>query len=682
MGTDYQLLYEQLFDKVPVMLHLLDEDGLLRDVNDWWLETLGYTKEEVIGTDPRDFTTLESHQQIDEQLNPTYRKEGQISNFPCQLTKKNGEIIEVLLSSYAERGSNGRIVQTYGVIINISESRELRHALTLSDHILENVKNVVLVADQSGAITYVSPFTEAYLDYEPGTLLGDGWWKHARRERWEEDKQRVASEASGEQEVATYPYETTVYDANGDPYVFLFRDSLGPNGTVLGVGYDVTERNAAVEMLQKVNGRMRFMLGLEKKILAAESWRTVVYHVLDGVSEHLSYCQRISFSVFDEANDLVKFHLFQKADDETVPEPKQLPLSHFSSYQDLSQGGYRLVPDLEALDSLSETDQTIKADGVRSYLLMPVIWRQRLVGSLNIGSHDVNPFSQEDIHLVEEIANEIGSALIRHELNDALEEKNKQIERQNRDITDSIRYAKRIQESFFPTRAFNEISMHNDSFVFFEPKHIVSGDFFWVGYEGNDRLFAVGDCTGHGVPGAMLSIVGFNLLNQAVHEEGLVAPDDILNHITQQYRKSFLHDDDQELSDGMSLGICRLRVKEGILEFCGANHSMHLVSGNRIQHYKGQRIPIGDLRANEHTYERYIINVKKGDSIYLSTDGYLDQFGGPDNRKFRLDRFEQLLLNIRNHSVQEQKVLLEEKWREWRGDEDQTDDICIVGVVV
>ncbi|MGP8214137.1 MAG: SpoIIE family protein phosphatase [Bacteroidia bacterium] len=262
-----------------------------------------------------------------------------------------------------------------------------------------------------------------------------------------------------------------------------------------------------------------------------------------------------------------------------------------------------------------------------------------------------------------------------------IEVKNGELEVLYKHVTDSIRYAKRIQESILPP----ENLIHRllpDSFVFFKPKDIVSGDFYWVSEKDGKVLFSAIDCTGHGVPGAFMSLVGYNLLKEITDSPGQLQPAKVLDALSEGVRNT-LHQFDNKSSakDGMDIALCLLDNKKMELQYAGAMNSLYLIRNRNIQEIKADKLFIGYSYSEEQkTYTNHSVKLQKGDCIYISSDGFADQFGGPRGRKFMLSNFRQLLLEIHQKPLNIQKEILEVKFDSWKGNLDQVDDICVMGV--
>ncbi len=251
----------------------------------------------------------------------------------------------------------------------------------------------------------------------------------------------------------------------------------------------------------------------------------------------------------------------------------------------------------------------------------------------------------------------------------------------NKNITDSIRYAKRIQQAIFPTKDKMERCLP-DSFVFFQPKDIVSGDFYWVENIGYDVYFALVDCTGHGVPGAFMSIVGVNLLNQALFESKLTSPAKILNQINIGLEATVKQTEEESvIRDGMEITLCKWNRKSNEFVFAGANHIMYQVRNGEIITHKGDKHPIGASYTDLHRdFTNVNISIQKGDVFFLTSDGYPDQFGGPKGKKFKFKQLEEKFVQIHTLPLQEQREQLSKTFNDWKGSYEQLDDVLVMGV--
>jgi PAS domain S-box-containing protein len=260
-------------------------------------------------------------------------------------------------------------------------------------------------------------------------------------------------------------------------------------------------------------------------------------------------------------------------------------------------------------------------------------------------------------------------------------EKALKLEQHNLNITDSINYARRIQQALIPGE--DQIrKFFKNSFVINKPKDIVSGDFLWM-YElqpKTEYLIALADCTGHGVPGAMMSIIGHSLLNEIVEANGEYDPAKILEKLNVEVIRSLKQKTQTDTNDGMDVSILRIHLKDLSVTFAGAYQHVYWMNG-RLNILKGDRQPIGGLHHNENRkFINHHFKVSKGDAIYLSSDGFIDQFGGPRNKKFMKHQLGELLETNHKYSMQAQSHVYEKAFEQWKGTQEQVDDVSLLGI--
>ncbi|MES2512870.1 MAG: two-component regulator propeller domain-containing protein [Bacteroidota bacterium] len=256
------------------------------------------------------------------------------------------------------------------------------------------------------------------------------------------------------------------------------------------------------------------------------------------------------------------------------------------------------------------------------------------------------------------------------------------IQEKNKELTDSIYYAQRIQQSILPDEQQMQKGLLQH-FVFFIPKDIVSGDFYWYARHNHLILWAVVDCTGHGVPGGFMSMLGSGLLNQIVNEELKLQPDDILNNLRDRVIVALKQTGAYgESKDGMDISLCAYNVDTQQLQFSGANNSLHIVRNNELIELKADKQPIGIYVGEMKKFRLHQIALQTGDSIFMSSDGYPDQFGGPKGKKFKSANLEKLFIEIAGTSVENQKQKLAQVFADWREGYEQLDDVCVFGVKI
>ena len=272
---------------------------------------------------------------------------------------------------------------------------------------------------------------------------------------------------------------------------------------------------------------------------------------------------------------------------------------------------------------------------------------------------------------------------------DLIEEKSKNIEKafttieqKNKNITDSINYAQKIQTALLPPQHYLD-NILNDYFILFKPKDIVSGDFYWVRQKENKIIVAVADCTGHGVPGAFMSILGTTFLNEINHLNSNIEANEILNILSRNLKET-LHQTDikYDTRDGMDIALYIIDTDKQTLQFSGAYNPLYLIRNKELCQYKADKMPIGLSRKKEKSFTNHEINLEKGDSIYIFSDGYIDQFDKNNKEKFKTKRFQELLVRINGMPMNQQKTVLNNIIEKWRGEVEQIDDILVVGVKI
>lgn len=254
-----------------------------------------------------------------------------------------------------------------------------------------------------------------------------------------------------------------------------------------------------------------------------------------------------------------------------------------------------------------------------------------------------------------------------------------ELELKDKDITDSLIYAQRIQEALLPSESYFR-KHFEDSFILFKPKNIVSGDFYWIG-EKDEKIFVVAaDCTGHGVPGALMSMIGLEIVEKTINEENIEVPSKILAVMNKGLEKTFSREKNigTIIRDGMDIGLCIIDRKRKKVEYAGAFLPLYLIRDGSLVEMMADKIIIG-MNPEGLPYTDHEIDLLENDIFYLFSDGYVDQFGGSENKKFMYRRFRYLLLTIHSFPINDQKSILEENIRTWMGTNEQVDDMMVIG---
>jgi len=263
-----------------------------------------------------------------------------------------------------------------------------------------------------------------------------------------------------------------------------------------------------------------------------------------------------------------------------------------------------------------------------------------------------------------------------------LEEKNFDLQTQNKDIIDSIQYARKIQEAILPS-IDAIVKGVSDAFVLYLPKDVVSGDFYWY-YKNENKIFiAAVDCTGHGVPGALMSVVGNSILKEIIVKREIEDPSNILTVLDADINNLLQKEDSYDvMSDGMDVALIVIDIETQLLKFAGAMRPLWIVRNNKVIEIKGDRFPIGYFYGVEKSFSNIEFELEKDDQLYLFSDGYADQFGGEKNKKFNRKKMKELLISVNSMSSQDQQGFLEYSLKNWRQEIEQTDDVLIIGLKI
>lgn len=316
---------------------------------------------------------------------------------------------------------------------------------------------------------------------------------------------------------------------------------------------------------------------------------------------------------------------------------------------------------------------TVIALIVLSSLLIFAIWQYRL----KIKSEQQLQYLNSDLNLKNYQLEE--NSLV-------IETQHNTIHQKNKEITDSIRYAQKIQTAMMPLK--HEFAEYfKEAFVMFEPKDIISGDFFWITNRNNKIIFATGDCTGHGVPGGFMSMLGVSLLNEIINEHDLTEPALILSRLRKKViialRQKGLSGEQQ---DGMDMTICVIDKEQMTLNYAAANHAFYIIrkkeSGFELEEFNGDKQPVGIFGSDLKPFKQHSIELKPNDVVYTFTDGFADQFGGPKGKKFKYKQLKELLVSIQHLDLAAQEKIVKEQFTNWKGNLEQVDDVCLIGIRV
>lgn len=399
----------------------------------------------------------------------------------------------------------------------------------------------------------------------------------------------------------------------------------------------------------------------------------VAYHLNEKIAAVEMYEQGLKngFSLtFDSLGNLVETRKFLK-DVEIQHEPDSDELRGMLDYvteqnrlifvrDSLQEAQAELqIAEIESQAKIEKQKQDLAQEAQRRYFLYGGVLLLLIFGVFMYNRFRI---TRKQKHIIEEQKLEV-------------DRQKETIEESHKEITDSIAYAKRIQSAILPPNSLIEKHLEN-AFVLYKPKDVVAGDFYWLEVKDGKTIFAAADCTGHGVPGAMVSVICNNALNRSVREFNITSPGKILDKarelVIQEFEKS-----EEEVKDGMDIALCSIDGQK--LSYAGANNPLWLIRNGEIIETKADKQPIGKFEGFKN-FTTHQIDLQKGDTIYIFSDGYVDQFGGEKGKKFKTKALRELLLSIQNESMAAQKEIINKRFEAWRGQIEQIDDVCFIGV--
>ena len=338
----------------------------------------------------------------------------------------------------------------------------------------------------------------------------------------------------------------------------------------------------------------------------------------------------------------------------------------------------------EEMNNLYESGEiTLFGSQSTSWLGVPLNLSGNTVGVMAVQSYDlINAYSVKDEDLLVFVSDHIARAIENVRAEEKIRKQHLLVLEQKKAITDSISYARRIQKAVLPSPPYLD-NILSDYFTIFKPKDIVSGDFYWVREIDGYRVVIVADATGHGVPGALMSMLGVTLLNEQFRTFGIRQPGVILGHLRNKVKEILAQEGSvNDQKEGMDMAIAIIDQEKKELQFAGANRPLFLFRKNddyELYALKGDKQPIG-VHWEEQEFTNHLIKIQEHDSLYLFTDGFVDQFGGEKRKKFKIRNFKKLLLSVQAESMENQRKLIEEAFDKWRGSHEQIDDVCMIGV--
>lgn len=470
-------------------------------------------------------------------------------------------------------------------------------------------------------------------------------------------------------------------------------DSNGKIKKIFALGTDITDLKESQEKLLLLTQRLNTINAIDKAMLRSESVEDTIYNSVEELKQRLS-AQRMSIALFDFEDNTFTPFAATGVGKNALNTGNRFPLAEFGGIEVLKKEEYYLVSDINKLAKPSSSDLKLAKEGLVSYMLYPMVADGKLIGSLNVCFNDPDKFTHDVIEVIQEVANGVGLSISHHRLQQQLKENHLLLEKRNKNVTNSIKYAEKIQQAILASDENLSRYLH-DYFILYKPRDLVSGDFYWLETYKNKVYVAAADCTGHGVPGAMVSVICSNALSKALVEEGNANTGKLLDR-TREIVIKRLSRGGKEVRDGMDISLCAIDLEQMTLQWSGANNPLWIINANRKVcpefaipfgvgeggfEFKGDRQPIG-VYPKMDPFSFYDIKLQKGDHLYIFTDGYQDQFGGKKGGKYLKKRFKKTLLALEGEEMSKQRTILQKKFKQWRGDLVQIDDVCVIGVKI
>ncbi|MFO7256318.1 MAG: PAS domain S-box protein [Bacteroidota bacterium] len=494
--------------------------------------------------------------------------------------------------------------------------------------LLENASEVITIYEEDETIRYISPSVELILGYGQKELIGKSDVDLVHPDYQDVFRGLFRKMAENPDEKVTVQYEYRTKEGN-----YIWIESTGTNcmsnpaihGFILN-SRDITERRRA-EQEQRMRSKMQALSENSPDLIArleqdAISYINPVIETYSGSGPEAFINRKINETDLDKSVLEKWLEIVEQvnATNNKVATEMEFP----------SRIGQRVMQ----VNAIPEYDESEKLESVL------------------VVSHDITERKMIEL----------------------------EIQNKNKKITESINYAKRIQNAILPsTRVINRALP--DSFILYKPRDVVSGDFPWYVQIKDDIFIAAVDCTGHGVPGALLSLIGYFLLNDIVRSRKVTEPGKILDLLDEGVTTTLRQDEDATTKDGMDIALCKINLASRQVEYAGAHRPLYVARGGEIEEIKGNKFPIGGgIFKNQTNFTNHKIKLNKGDSIYFSSDGYPDQFGGPEGRKFGPRRVRETIMQVHDKPMKEVMEIFDREWEAWRGDQKQTDDVLLIGI--
>ena len=494
--------------------------------------------------------------------------------------------------------------------------------------LLENASEVITIYEEDESIRYISPSVETILGYGQKEMISKSDIDKVHPDYRDTFRDLFRKMKEQPDERVTIQYEYRAKDGS-----FIWLESAGTNcmsnpaihGFILN-SRDITERRRA-EQEQRMRSKMQALSENSLDLITR----------LEG--DLISYINPV---IQEYTGKQPSFFLNRKVQETELDSA-------------VLEGWLKVVEQVNATNEKADTEMDFPSEMGKRIMqvnAIPEFDESNKLESVLVVSHDITERKMIEL----------------------------EIQNKNKKITESINYAKRIQTAILPNSKVISKALP-DSFILYKPRDVVSGDFPWFVQIKDELFIAAVDCTGHGVPGALLSLIGYFLLNDIVRSRKITEPGKILDLLDEGVTTTLRQDEDSTTKDGMDIALCKINMETREVEYAGAHRPLYVMKNGAMEEVKGNKFPIGGgIYKNQTNFTNTKIELSAGDSIYFSSDGFPDQFGGAEGRKFGPKRTREIVERVHTGSMNDAVGIFDEEWENWRGDHKQTDDVLLIGI--
>lgn len=670
--------YRDIVESASDIIYTANYGGFFTYTNDVAVKILGYPLQELVGRHFTEFIHPDWVQEVTTFYAKQFQRKLLSTNLEFPVITGDGGIVwlgqtvRIIFDDLEPR----RIRGFQAIARDITEKKQYEEELEKLSLVASETINGVLICDPDSNIEWVNEGFTRITGYSLAEVRNQRAGDVLKGE-----KTNMATIYTAREKVRTgegFEVELLVYNRDGNEIWISVSNTpiVDENGRLLKqieIFTDISEKKRYELQLSRYSKNLELLNQTRQRLLDATSVDMIVTGVLPIYLDHIHDVSRVMLGLTDAYHDLIEVFSLTKANN-SKPELTLLPQENFIRLEQLQVSRYRLVADMVDDGTLSVFDKQLFDAGIRSYLTTSLQTEGRASGFITLCSDLPDGIDMKDIDLMDEVAEVMANAVQQIRYREIIQQK-------NNDISSSIAYARRIQNAILPPE---EVLRHalGDMFVLYRPKDVLCGDYYWAETRDDYTFIAVADSTGHGVPGALLSLMGHNLLNQAIRERHLTRPAAILDFLNVSIQQTLnQYKQAGELHDGMDIALCVFEKKSRTVMFSGAINPLYIVRNGELMQVKGNRFSIGsyfDFKLRPFDHQE--IELLPGDMIYLFTDGYPDQFGGSFDRKLSYRHFRDLLISISHLPAIEQREVLTQNLTTWMGEGSQTDDICVLGL--